>query len=143
MMPSGDYTDFANAIEDRINMDNIKDRDDLTRRLEKAFKGKKDRLGRQTHEPTEPQIDALSRHYDIEPPEIPEEPLEAPPPRVPAHIIRHKDIGEREYRIELRTLTTIRKPTPTLYRTVSIMPTGFKTHQIRDVNTGRILRWEA
>lgn len=155
-MYESDYTNFANAIEDRIDMSDIQNRHDLHMRLSKFF-AKKD-----SDEPTNKQLDALSEHYGIPTKKEVEVPM--PPPKrvkrkkLPAREVmvsepmklpakrwvgkkRSQKVGKKIYRVNPRVVRTIKKPKPNLYFTVIVEVKGFKRKQVKDVKTGRVLKW--
>ena len=59
-----DYmVNFANDVEETVDMTNIKNRSDLDKRLRKFFNPKY--RGQKMYEPTEVQKDAFMRYYDV------------------------------------------------------------------------------
>lgn len=138
MIEARDYSDFANAVEEKVDMDDIRNKEDLRLRLRKFFGHVK------PSQPTLKQIDALGKHYGVEgdlfdeyeKPKIPK----AKKPRRTTARVKHID-----YPIQKRVVT-FRKPKTeervrAVREVVTIKMKGFKKRQIRDVKTGRIIKW--
>lgn len=155
-MYDNNYESFANAVEDRVDMSDIKNRHDLFMRLGKFF------VKKDTDEPTNKQIDALADYYGVSKKKKVEVPMPPPkkikPKRIPARKVmvsepmklpakrwkgkkRSQKVGKRIYRVNPRVVRTIKKPKPNLYFTVIVEVKGFKRKQVRDVKTGRVLKW--
>jgi len=112
------YEPLANAVEELINMDNIKDGVDLERRLEKCSLFRKNRIGG----PTRLQVNALADYYNVS-------------------LYNTYDVGGVSY-ISFRDVLSIKShPEPKEYDVVIHQPVGFRKKQIRDVRTGKVLKW--
>lgn len=127
-MNNNRYDELANIIEEKIDMRNIQDSVDLERRLEKFFAPKK------TREPTDSQIDVMADYYKVPKivkPDIVYEPVK------PSRFI----VSGKYYEPERIKLSIPSHPVEKEYLHVIHPVKGKKIRVIRDVRTGRFLKW--
>lgn len=122
------YDELANVIEEKIDMRNIQDSLDLERRLEKFFAPK------QTNEPTINQLGVMADYYNVPKTIMPDTHY------APVKIARYM-VNKKEYEANRIRLSIPSRPREKEYLTVIVPVTGFKKRQIRDIRTGRVLKW--